>query len=87
MVEHVHQTMGNVMHTFDVPSAETAQDQIPGALAAMSYGICSAMHTTTVRAMPVQLAFRQDSTLNAQHVADWNHIQSCEQNVIVKNNA
>ena len=79
--------MGTVMSAFDVPSGETAQDQIPGALAAASHRICSAMHAT-VRATPVQLAFGQDSTLNVQHthMEDWKCMQSHKQNAMVKNN-
>ena len=45
--ERAHQTiMGNVLCTFDIPSTETVQDQIPGVLAAVACRICSAMHTT-----------------------------------------
>ena len=77
--------MGNVSRTFDIPSTETVQDQIPGTLTAIAFGICSAMHTTT-RAMPVQLVFGRDSILNVRHVADWKHMQSQKQDVIVKNN-
>ena len=43
------------------------------------------MHVT-VWATPMQLVFGRDSTLNAQHIADWKCIQSREQTVIVKNN-
>ena len=84
-VECAHQTVGNMMCTFDMPSAETAQDQIPGALVAVPHRICSAMHTT-MRATPMQLVFGQDSTLNAQNAAEWKCMQCCEQTMIVKNN-
>ena len=46
MVERTHLTVGNTMCAFDVPCTKTAQDQIPGTLAAISHGICSAMHAT-----------------------------------------
>ena len=56
IVEHVHQTLGNMLRTFEIPEYENAQDQIPGILADIAFGICSTIHTTT-RATPMQLVF------------------------------
>ena len=53
-VERVHQTMGNMMRTFDIPSTETCADQIVGTFAAVACRIHSTIHTTT-RATPMQL--------------------------------
>ena len=54
--ERVHQTMGNMPHTFDVPNLESCNKQVPGALAAIAHGMCNAIHTTT-GAVSVQLVF------------------------------
>ena len=85
IVERVHQTIGNMICIFDIPSTETVQDQIPGMLEAIAYGIRSTIHMTT-RATPMQLVFGRDSILNIKHVADWKYIQSRKQDMIVKNN-
>ena len=85
IVERVHLTMGNMLRTYDLPDGETTQDQIPGILAAISFGIRSTIHTT-MRATPMQLVFGRDSILNVQHLADWKYIQSRKQKMIVKNN-
>ena len=74
-----------MIQTFDIPKNKTAQEQVPGILAAISYGIRSTIHTTT-RATPMQLVFGRDSILNVQHLADWKYIQTRKQNMIVKNN-
>ena len=75
IVERVHQTLGNMLRTFEIPAYENAREQIPGILAAIAFGICSTIHTTT-RATPMQLVFGCDSILNVQHLADWRYIQS-----------
>ena len=76
--------MGNMMRTFDIPSAETCADQIPGVFAAIACGICSAIHTTT-RATPMQLVFGRDAILNVPHIANWKYIQSRKQAEINRN--
>lgn len=85
IVEQVHLTMGNVLRTYEIPKGEVTQDKIPGTLAAISFGICSALHTT-MQATPMQLVFGRDSILNVQHLADWKYIQSRKQKLIIKNN-
>ena len=57
----------------------------PGMWAAMSFGVCSAMHTAT-RAMPMQLAFGHDAILNVNHVMDWKCIHMHKQKLMRKNN-
>ena len=84
IVERVHQTMGNMMCTFDIPSMETCVDQIPGIFAAIAYGIRSTIHTTT-RATPMQLVFGRDAILNVLHIANWKYIQSRKQTEINRN--
>ena len=82
-VERVHQMMGNVLRTFDIPDAETPQEQVLGTLAAIACGVCSAMHTT-IRATPMQLAFGHDTILNTNHITDWKCTQSRKQNMMRK---
>ena len=83
-VERVHQTVGNMRSTFDIPSVETCADQILGTFAAIAHGICSAIHTTT-RATPMQLVFGWDDILNVPHIANWKYIQSRKQTEINRN--
>ena len=84
IVERVHQTMGNMIRTFMLQEMSNPHEAIPGIFAAIAFGICSTIHTTT-RATPMQLVFGRDSILNVQHLADWRYIQYQKQNLINKN--
>ena len=50
--------------TFDIPNMENTEEQVLGMLAAIAFGICSTIHTTTMRATPMQLVFGRDAILN-----------------------
>ena len=39
IVERVHQTLGNMLQTFDIPTENFTQEEIPGILAAIAFGI------------------------------------------------
>ena len=85
IVERVHQTLGNMLQTFDIPAENFMQEEIPGILAAIAFGICSTIHTT-MKATPMQVVFGRDSIMNIQHLADWRYIQSRKQDLINLNN-
>ena len=72
--------MGNMLCMFDIPNMENPEEQVPGILAAIAFGlgICSTIHTNT-RTTPMQLVFGRDAILNVNHLADWRYIKSCKQ--------
>jgi len=87
IVERVHQTIGNMIRSFQVQNLEISDKEFSwtGILQAVSFAIRSTVHTT-VRATPMQLVFGRDSILPIRHVADWNYIKNRKQSSINKNN-
>ena len=57
-VERVHQTIGNMIHSFQVQNMEISDKEFSwtGILQAVSFAIRSTVHTT-VHATPMQLVF------------------------------
>ena len=72
IVEHVHQTIGNMIRTFQVYDNDELDDEDPwtGILAAVMAAVRSTYSTTT-QATPMQLVFGHDAILNIPFVADW----------------
>ena len=86
IIERVHQTLGNIIRTFEAHSADIDEDDPwSGILSAASFAIRATYHTT-LRATPTQLVFGRDAMLNIQHKADWNYIKNRKQMLIDKNN-
>ena len=73
IIEGIHQTIGNIIQTFDVSNIVN-NDPWSGILAATTFAV-HGTYLTAVQASPVQLVFGQDTLLNIKHVADWEHIQ------------
>jgi hypothetical protein len=65
IIECVHQTIGNIIHTFDVQTMDS-NDPWAGILAAM-FAVRATYHTT-LQASPMQLVFGQDAILNVKQV-------------------
>ncbi len=84
IIERVHQTIGNIIRTFDVQSMDS-NDPWGGILAATMFAVRAAFHTT-LQASPMQLVFGRDAILNINHVTDWTHINQRKQNRINENN-
>ncbi len=80
IIECVHQTIGNMSHTFRVHDNDGIDEDDPwsGILAAMAFAARATAHTTS-RAMPVQLVFGHDVILNTCHLADWQCIHEQRQ--------
>jgi hypothetical protein len=84
ITERVHQTIGNIIRTFNVQSMDS-DDPWTGMLAAAMFAVRT-MHHTTLQASPMQLAFGRDAILNIKHVSNWEHIRQRKQTRINENN-
>jgi hypothetical protein len=84
IVERVHQTIGNVIRTFNVQSMDS-DDPWTGTLAAAMFAARATCHAT-LQALPMQLAFGRDAILNMKHVSNWEHIRQRKQTRINENN-
>ena len=72
IIKQIHQTIGNIIWTFDV-SKIVNNDPWSGILDATMFALCETYHTR-LQAYPMQLVFVRDAILNIKHVADWEHI-------------
>jgi transposase InsO family protein len=84
IIERVHQTIGNIIRTFNVQSMDE-KDPWKGILAATMFAVRATFHTT-LQASPMQLVFGRDAILNVKHVANWEHIRQQKQTRINENN-
>ena len=84
IIEHIHQTIGNIIRTFDVSNIFN-NNPWSGILAATMFAVRATYHTT-LQASPMQLVFGRDAILNIKHVADWEHIWQRKQLWINHNN-
>ncbi len=84
IIERVHQTIGNIIRTFDVKVIEK-NDPWSGILFATMFTVHTTFHTT-LQATPMQLVFGRDTILNIKHVTDWEHIRQRKQERINENN-
>ena len=85
IVERIHQTIGNVLRTFEVQKDELDEDDPwSGILAATMFATRATVHTT-LQKTPMQLVFGRDAILNIAHDACWNLIKDRKQKLINKN--
>ena len=75
IIERIHQTIGNVIRTFQVQESTYLDEDDPwsGILAATMFAVRATYHTT-LQATPTQLVFGRDAILNTQFEANWNLI-------------
>jgi Integrase zinc binding domain len=86
IIERVHQTLGNVIRTFQVHDAYLDEDDPwSGILAAAMFAIRATVHTT-LQATPSQLVFGRDAIMNIKFEADWRLIRERKQSIIKQNN-
>ena len=86
IVEQVHQTIGNMIKTFQLEDNYLDEDDPwAGILSATAFAVRSTYHTT-LQATPGQLVFGRDMILNIQHTANWKAIKDRKQQIIKKNN-
>ena len=87
ILERAHQTIGNILRTFQVNNHELEQDDPwSGILSAVIFAMRSTVHTT-LQATPMQLVFGHDAIMNLMFDANWQLIKQRKQNLINKNNA
>ena len=84
IVERVHQTIGNMIRTFQVQDLDE-KDPWAGILTAVAFAVRATVHTTT-QATPMQLVFGRDAVLNIQFQANWKWIRDRKQKLIKQNN-
>ena len=85
-MERIHQTIGNVLRTFEIQKDELDEDDPwSGILAATMFATRATVHTT-LQKTPMQLVFGRDAILNIAHDACWNLIKDRKQKLINKNN-
>ena len=84
IIEQIHQTIGNIILTFDVYNTVN-NNPWSGILAATMFAVCATYHIT-LQLSPRHLLFVRDAILNIQHVANWEHIQQRKQLRIHHNN-
>jgi hypothetical protein len=82
IIERVHQTIGNIIGTFNVQSMDS-DDPWTGMLAATMFAVRAAYHTA-LQASPMQLAFGRDAILNIKHISNWEHIRQRKQPELMK---
>ena len=84
IIERIHQTIGNIILTFDVSNIVN-NDPWSGILAATMFAVSTTYHTT-LQEYPTQIVFGWDAILNIKHVADWEYILQLKQERINRNN-
>ena len=84
IIKHIHQTIGNIIRTFDVFNIVN-NDPWSGILAATMFAVRATYHKTLKRSS-MQLVFGRDAILNIKHVVDWEQIRQRKQLRINHNN-
>ena len=82
--ERIHQTIVNIIRTFDVSNIVN-NNPWSGILAATMFYVRATYHTT-LQSFPMQLVFGWYVILNIKYVSDWEYIQERKQLWINHNN-
>ena len=69
IIKRIHQTNGNIIHTFDVSNIINNHPW-SGILAATMFAVHETYHRT-LQASQMKIVFGRDDILNIQHVVDW----------------
>ena len=85
ILERIHQTIGNILRTFELQNVANQKEEIDGILAATMFAIRATYHTT-LKATPAQLIFGRDAILNTKFEANWQMIRQQKQTRINQNN-
>ena len=86
MIERVHQTIGNIIRTFELQENYLDEDDPwKGILSATAFAVRATYHTTLQKS-PGQLVFGRDMIFNIKHQANWEYIQNRKQDIINQNN-
>ena len=86
IIERIHQTIGNIIRTFEVQDNFLDEDDPwKGILSSTAFAVRSTYHTT-LQKTPGQLIFGRDMIFNIKHTANWDYIKQRKQTLIQKNN-
>ena len=87
MVEQVHQTVHNMVHSLKVQGKQNLDPDFcwAGVLSAVCQAVIGTVHTTN-KATPSQLVFNCDAILNINFQADWEYLKLQKQKQIHHNN-
>ena len=86
MIERIHQTLGNIMRTMNMPETFIDEDDPwTGPFCAAAFAIRATYHTT-LQKTPGQLVFGRDMLFNIKHIADWELIKENKRKRIQENN-
>ena len=69
IIEQIHQTVGNIIRTFDVSNIVN-HNPWSGILAATIFAVRATYHTQ-LKTSPMQILFGRDAILNIKHFSDW----------------
>ena len=84
IVERLHQTIGNIMHTFNIQEMGLDNENPwEGILSSTVFAIWSTAHTTTQHTSS-QLVFGRDAILNINQEANWQLVEQHIQALINK---
>lgn len=86
IIERVHQTIGNMIRSFNLDDADLdPNDPYGDLLASVAWAVRSTYHTT-LEATPGQLVFGRDMIFDVEHQANWENIRLRKQRIINKSN-
>ena len=77
-MERVHQTIGNIIHTFKIQVVDLDKENPwEGILSSTMFAVWFTMHTTTQHTSS-QLVFCIDAILSINQEANWQLIKQCK---------
>eukprot|EP00957_Ditylum_brightwellii_P042324 3204676-Ditylum_brightwellii.AAC.1 len=75
IVERAHQTIGNLLCTFEIGTTKLDPDNLwGGILSTVMFALQSTIHKTH-KDTPMQLVFGRDAMLNIMHINNWLYVQ------------
>ena len=80
IIERIHQTIGNIIRTFNVQAMDS-DDPWTGILAATMFAV-----QATLQASPMQWVFGQDDIPNFKQISNWENIRQWKQDRFNENN-
>jgi transposase InsO family protein len=84
ILERAHQTIGNIIRTFDFEDLDE-EDPWSGIISAAAFALRATISTTTEKS-PMQMVYGRDAILNIKHTTDWTRIKKRKQELIKSNN-
>ena len=69
IIELIHQTIGNIIETFEV--SNIVNNDPWSVILAATMVVVRATYYTTLQASPMQILFGRDAILNINHVSNW----------------